>query len=152
MEVLGGVAAGLQIAALSIGVIEKLAAFVHDARGVAETNNRILSQVNNLIETVATVQDVMERRELQRGTRPISDDELKAQDKTTRTLEQTKNTIDLLRLKIEHLGGGRSHPGAWRRGWIQIKSQIQSESIVQIEKQMDRNLKSLQLIIPCIQL
>ena len=152
MEVLGGVAAGLQVASLSIKVIKKLAEFVHDARGVVETNHRILNQVDNLIDTVRTVQDVMERRQAQTEARPLSKDELKAQNNIARTLERTIKTIDLLREKIEKLGGGKSQPGAWRRGWIQIKAQVQNEAIIQIEKQMDRNMKSLQLIIPCVQL
>lgn len=152
MEALGAVAAGLQVAALSVKVVETLARFVHDARAVAETNSRILIQVENLIETVRTVEGVMKRRESKRGERPISDDEAKALEKTAKTLKQTIKNINVLRDKIEKLGGGRSQPNAWRKGWIQLKTQIQSESIIHIEKMLDLNLKSLQLIIPCTQL
>ena len=145
MDILGGIAA-------SVELIEKLVTFVHDARSVVETNNRIITQVDNLIATVRIVNNVLESREKQRGNLPLSDDELKALHQTTNTLEQTNKTINLLREKIEKLGGGRSQAGAWRRGWLQIKTQVQNGSITQIEKQMDRNLNSLQLLILCIQL
>ncbi|KAG9242175.1 hypothetical protein BJ878DRAFT_544506 [Calycina marina] len=151
MDVLGATAAAFQVAGLAANVGVKIAKFVNEAKDIVETNNKILIQVDNLHQTVGAVEDVLNRREAQRGKRPMSLDEISAREKTTKTLKQTSVTIDVLREKIEKLGGGDLRAGAWKRGWMQLKSEIQNDIIIETEKQMDRNLRALQLMLPCVQ-
>ncbi|KAH8593997.1 hypothetical protein B0O99DRAFT_688023 [Bisporella sp. PMI_857] len=151
MEVVGAVSAAIQITAFAVNVGQKIATFINDSREIEETNGRILSSARNLQEAVDEVHQVLERRRIQNGMQPLADDEIKMWEKIEKALQQANATIEILSNKIERLGGGKTSPGAWRKGWMQMKAQIQGQTISHIESQIDNNIKSLQLMIPCVQ-
>ena len=151
MEVIGGVSAIIQVTTFSLILSQKLASFISEARDVVETNTRILDQLQTLHDTVSAVNHVLNRREQRKGIQPLTDAEVEIQDHTRKALRETDQTFERLKSKIEKLGGGRNQPEWWKKGWIQMKAQVQSQSIAKIEWQMGMNIKSLQLMILCVQ-
>lgn len=149
MDGISAASAVLQVVATSSTLIAKTAVFIRNAKQVDETTNNLFNQVNTLQSTVQIVHTVLEGWQANLGDRPLGHEEAEALAKMKTTLEATNGTIQWLETKIESLGGGKSEPKWLRKGWTQLKYQLQAPAIEMAQRQIETNIVSLDLMLKC---
>lgn len=149
MDGVSAASAVLQILAASGSLIAKTTVFIQNAKQVDETTNNLFEQVHTLRRTVQVVRTVLEGWQTQLGDWPLAQEEAEALEKMKTTLEATSGTVQWLETKVESLGGGKSEPNWFKKGWAQLKYQLQVPAIDMAQKQIETSIVSLMLMLKC---
>lgn len=149
MAELGVIASVAQILDYSLRLFSKVAGFVHDVKYAPETKMDLVTKVTSLYQTLHAVNTCLRRWQEQVGTRPLPADETFVLLAVFKALERCEQTVHKLEAKIQRLGGSRND--LWNRLRLQTQLEIRGSSISHIEKSIDANLGSLQVLLPCLQ-
>jgi hypothetical protein len=149
MDGISSASAVLQVLATSGTLIAKTTLFIQNAKQVDETTNNLFKQVNTLQSTVQVVRTALEGWQTNLGDRPLGHEEAEALAKMKTTLEATNGTVQWLETKVESLGGGKSEPKWLRKGWTQLKYQLQAPAIDMAQRQIETSIVSLDLMLKC---
>jgi hypothetical protein len=149
MDGISAASAILQVVATSTTLIVKTSVFIQNAKQVDETTSNLFQQVNNLHSTAQVIHTVLEGWQTNPRHQALGHEEAEALANMETTLKATYGTIQWLEMKVESLGGGRSEPKWLRKGWTQLKYQLQAPAIEMAQRQIETSIVSLDLMLNC---
>lgn len=147
----------MEFAASIIAVVDysfklslNIAQFVHEAKDASGATKDLFFKVTSLHQTCHTVHLSLKKRAEQVNKKLLSLDEQEIWCTIRNALERCEKTVE--RFKEELEGLSTSEELTWRQqGQQQLKLKIRSPKIASLEKKIDANIGSLQVLLPCLQ-
>ena len=147
---IGDIASIIGVADVATRVCLRLARFLEEARHAGETRSSLYMRAASLHDLLKAVQVATTSRKAKIRTKPISKDEGQILEVLNSAINRCDLTVEKLEGKLKALGENEKGPNRWQRLKLQAKLDVSDPLIVRIERDIQADVASLQMLFSCL--
>lgn len=145
-----GIGAIIGIADVASRVCISTARFLEESRVAGETRSALYHKVTTLNSILEAVKTTATHREKQFREKPVSSHEDVILKVLGTALKRCKATMERLESKVTSLGSDTTVPNLLHRCMLQFRHQVSGPAIARIERDMQADIGSMQLMLTCL--